>query len=100
MVYVDSLSYVITANAAAAGDTHKVDYIFTEATKLAVDVTQVTIGKLDAATGQFVTQGLGKFELEKDENEWSLEVADMNGEWAILANQTGVLPPKAEEKEE
>ncbi|KAH8886087.1 hypothetical protein GQ53DRAFT_769671 [Thozetella sp. PMI_491] len=98
MVYVDPLTFLIsTASPPTTGDTMKVDYIFTEATKLAVDPNQVAIGKLDAATNQFITQGVGEFEFEKDENEWSLTVADMNGEWAILAPETAVLPATARE---
>lgn len=70
-----------------ATDTVKVDYIFTEAVKAAADVSQGTIGKLDPATNTFITEGLGEFEFEKEEDEWSLTVPDLNGEWAVLIPQ-------------
>lgn len=98
MMYVDPLTFVIsTATPPIAGDTMKVDYIFTQALTLAMNTTKGTIGKLDTATNQFVTEGLGEFEFEQDENEWSLTVADMNGEWAVFVPTTAVLPAKAED---
>jgi hypothetical protein len=101
LVYVDPLTFVIsTVNPPAAGDTMKVDYIFTEATKLAVDVAQMKIGKLDTAANQFVTEGVGELEFEKEENELSLTVADMNGEWGIFVPETAVLPATAGEGED
>lgn len=91
MLYVDGQTFVIKAQGKpAAGDILKVDYIFTEAVKGAIDPSKAVTGKLDAATNQFVTTGLGKFEFEEDENEWSLTVPDLNGEWAILVPQSAV----------
>jgi hypothetical protein len=59
--------------------------------KAAVDVSQGIVGKLDVATNAFVTEGVGEFEFEKEEDEWSLTVGDLNGEWAILVPMAAVL---------
>lgn len=85
-VYVDGQTFKIATAAATdpATDVTKVDYIFTEAVKAAADVSQGTIGKLDPATNTFTVEGLGEFEFEVEENEWSLTVADVNGEWAAF----------------
>lgn len=93
MVFVDSTFQIATASpTSSATDIVKVDYIFTQAVKDKVDVTQGIIGKLDPATNTFVTEGLGEFELEVEENEWTLTVADgnLNGEWAVLIPSTAV----------
>ncbi|TWU71845.1 hypothetical protein ED733_002781 [Metarhizium rileyi] len=98
MVFVDPMTFIVsTEKPPVKGDTLKIDYIFTEAVKLAVDPAQVRVGKLDPATKQFVTEGLGEFEFEKEENEWSQEVEDLNGEWAILAPQSAQLAGEAGE---
>ncbi|KAI0474226.1 hypothetical protein F4859DRAFT_83130 [Xylaria cf. heliscus] len=91
-LYVDPLTFTIATSAPAqAGDTYKVDYIFTAAMKAAIDPAQGLPGRFDAATQQFVTTGLGEFEFEADENEWSLTVADLNGEWAFFVPEAAVL---------
>ncbi|KAI0443043.1 hypothetical protein F4803DRAFT_574917 [Xylaria telfairii] len=91
-LYVDPLTFTIaTETAAQAGDTYKVDYIFTAAMKAAIDPAQALPGRFDAATQQFVTTGLGEFEFEADENEWSLTVTDLNGEWAYFVPEAAVL---------
>lgn len=90
-VYVDPLTFsVTTQNPPAAGDTHKLDYKFTEGVKAAVDVSKGLPGKLNPATGQWITTGLGEFEFEEDENEWSLKVADVNGVWAMFVPESAV----------
>lgn len=93
MIFVDPTTFQIQTQGATnpATDTVKVDYIFTPAVKAAADVSQGTIGKLDPATNTFVTQGLGEFEFEEEEDEWSLTVPDLNGEWAILIPQSAVI---------
>lgn len=97
LMYVDPLTFTIsTATPPAAGDIHQVDYIFGEASSNAVDVSQSTIGKLDTATGQFVTEGLGELEFEAEENEVALKVADMNGEWAVFVPTSAVKAPEGE----
>ncbi|KAK6214585.1 hypothetical protein LQW54_004307 [Pestalotiopsis sp. IQ-011] len=97
LMYVDPLTFTIsTATPPAAGDIHQVDYIFGEASSNAVDVLQSTIGKLDTATGQFVTEGLGELEFEAEENEVALKVADMNGEWAVFVPTSAVKAPEDE----
>ncbi|KAF7527327.1 hypothetical protein G7054_g10509 [Neopestalotiopsis clavispora] len=98
LMYVDPLTFTIaTATPPEAGDIHQVDYIFGEASSNAVDVSQATVGKLDTATGQFVTEGLGELEFEAEENEVALKVADMNGEWAIFVPTSAVKAPEGEE---
>lgn len=94
MVFVDLNTFQIQTRDPTdpATDTVKVDYKFTEAVKRAADVTQGTVGKLDPATNTFVTQGLGEFEFEADENEWSLTVPNLNGEWAIFIPQSAATP--------
>lgn len=91
-LFVDPQSFIIsTESATAATDVVKVDYIFSAAILAAVDPTQGRIGKLDAATNEYVVDGVGEFEFEVEENEWSLTVPDLNGEWAILIPQAAVL---------
>ncbi|KAI0404092.1 hypothetical protein F4802DRAFT_264410 [Xylaria palmicola] len=91
-LYVDPLTFTIaTSSPAAAGDVLKVDYIFTAAMKAAIDPSKGLPGRLDPATRQFVTEGLGEFEFEADEDEWSLTVADLNGEWAFFVPEDAVL---------
>lgn len=91
-LFVDPQSFTIsTQSATAATDVVKVDYIFSAAILAAVDPTQGRIGKLDAATNEFVVDGVGEFEFEVEENEWSLTVPDLNGEWAILIPEAAVL---------
>jgi len=91
-LFVDPQSFKIaTASATAAADVVKIDYIFSAAVLGAVDPTQGRIGKLDAATNEFIIDGIGEFEFETEENEWTLTVADLNGEWAVLIPQAAVL---------
>ncbi|KAI0527769.1 hypothetical protein F5B22DRAFT_640749 [Xylaria bambusicola] len=91
-IYVDPLTFTISSSAAVQpGDTLKVDYIFTEGLKASIDPSKAVVGKFDAATQQFVTTGLGEFEFEEDENEWSLTVTDLNGQWAYFIPETAVL---------
>lgn len=91
-LFVDPQSFKIsTKSATAATDVVKVDYIFSAAILAAVDPTQGRVGKLDVATNEFVVDGVGEFEFEAEENEWSLTVPDLNGEWAILIPQAAVL---------
>lgn len=90
-MYVDPLTFSVkTAKPPAAGDTNKLDYIFTEGIKAAIDPSKGLPGKLDTATNTWVITGLGEFEFEQDENEWSLKVADVNGVWALFVPQAAV----------
>ncbi|KAK8032122.1 hypothetical protein PG990_001856 [Apiospora arundinis] len=74
-MYVDPLTFSVkTATPPAKGDTSKLDYIFTEG---------------------WVITGLGEFEFEEDENEWSLKVADVNGVWALFVPQAAVKAVKS-----
>ncbi|KAI1812987.1 hypothetical protein GGS20DRAFT_502875 [Poronia punctata] len=91
-LFVDPQTFTITtANPPAAGDKLKVDYKFTAGVKAAIDPAKAITGKFDPATNQFVTTGLGEFEFEADEDEWSLTVTDLNGEWALLVPKSAVL---------
>ncbi|KAK2733601.1 hypothetical protein FQN55_003322 [Onygenales sp. PD_40] len=87
-LFVDPSSFTIRAKATTDPDMDivKVDYIFTPTVKDAVDVSQGLIAKLDPATNTYVTEGLGEFEFEVEEDEWSLTVGDgdLNGEWVAL----------------
>ncbi|KAK7954682.1 hypothetical protein PG996_015494 [Apiospora saccharicola] len=90
-MYVDPLTFSVkTATPPAKGDTSKLDYKFTDGIKAVIDPTKAVTGRLDAATNQWVTTGLGEFEFEADENEWSLKVADVNGVWAFFVPQAAV----------
>ncbi|KAK8017342.1 hypothetical protein PG993_013668 [Apiospora rasikravindrae] len=90
-MYVDPLTFSVkTANPPAKGDTSKLDYKFTEGIKAAIDPAKALTARLDPATNQWVTTGLGEFEFEADENEWSLKVADVNGVWAFFVPATAV----------
>ncbi|KAF5331353.1 hypothetical protein D9611_011879 [Ephemerocybe angulata] len=97
-VFVDPTSFQIaTASATAATDLVKVDYIFTDAVAKAVDITKGVIGKLDAAKNEWVTDPAAlkaEFEVEADENEWTLTVPDLNGEWAVFIPTTAVKSPQ------
>lgn len=98
MMFVDPMTFAVKTEAPpSAGDILKIDYIFTAGSRELVDASKVVIGKLDAATNQFVTTGLGEFEFEDDENEWSLTVKDVNGEWAVLVPTAALKPPKKED---
>lgn len=90
---MDPTTFVVATQDATdpATDTVKIDYFYSAAVDAAIDVKQATIGKLDAASGTFVVQGVGEFELEEEENEFSLTVSDLNGEWAVLVPRGAVL---------
>ncbi|PGH23435.1 hypothetical protein AJ80_02545 [Polytolypa hystricis UAMH7299] len=92
-LFVDPTTFQVQTQSATdpATDTVKIDYIFTPDLRRVVDVTQGIIGKLDAATNTFVIEGLGEFEFEDDENEWTLTVPDLNGEWAVFIPETALL---------
>ncbi|KAF9038709.1 hypothetical protein BJ165DRAFT_1407831 [Panaeolus papilionaceus] len=90
-VFVDPQSFVVNTSDTTGSSLLKIDYIFTDAVKAAVDASKGVIGKFDAASKQFVTANLGEFEFEADENEWTLTVSDLNGEWAVLVPSSAVL---------
>jgi hypothetical protein len=92
-LFVDPTSFTVSTQNPTdpATDAVKIDYFYSEAVKATIDVNQGVIGKLDAASGTFVTEGLGEFEIELEENEWTLTVEDLNGEWAMLVPQTALL---------
>jgi hypothetical protein len=93
-LFVDPTTFKVATSKATSETTDivKIDYIFTPAVAVAIDPTKGVIGKLDAATNTFIMTGLGEFEFEfeADENEWTLTVPDLNGEWAVLVPQSAV----------
>lgn len=90
-MYIDPLTFSVqTATPPAKGDTSKLDYKFTDGIKAVIDPAKAVTGKLNTATNQWVTTGLGEFEFEADENEWSLKVADVNGVWGFFVPQAAV----------
>ncbi|KAK2804892.1 hypothetical protein FQN50_006398 [Emmonsiellopsis sp. PD_5] len=94
-LFVDPSSFTIKTQAATdSADIVKVDYIFTQRVTDAVDVSQGLIGKLDPATNTFVTEGLGEFEFQVEEDRWSLSVGDgdLNGEWVPLVPEAAEIP--------
>ncbi|TPX59167.1 hypothetical protein PhCBS80983_g02681 [Powellomyces hirtus] len=83
--FVDPTSFVVNVASPVQNSTlQKIDYIFTAATAQAINVTAGVIGKFDEATMSFKVNGLGEFEFEADELEWTLTVNDLNGEWATF----------------
>lgn len=83
---------ISTKNATSkATDIVKVDYIFTPEVAALVDASKGRVGKLDTKTNAFVVENVGEFEFEEDENEWSLTVPDLNGEWALLIPSSALL---------
>ncbi|KAI1864604.1 hypothetical protein JX265_008328 [Neoarthrinium moseri] len=97
LMYIDPLTFTVTTATPPVGDDkHQIDYIFAEGSSNAVDVTKSVVGKLDAATNQFVTENLGELEFEAEENEIALKLADMNGEWAVFVPTTAVKAGEGE----
>lgn len=92
-LFVDPTTFQVTTAAATnpATDTVKIDYFYSEQVKALADVSQGVIGKLDPTTNTFITSGLGEFEVELEENEWTLTVEDLNGEWAMLIPRAALL---------
>ena len=104
--FLEPVSYIIDVQGGTEGLTlQKVDYILTAGSKYpkptlhptclvqrpnmcptdTVDISQGQVGKLCANTNTFVVgAGVGELEFEAEENELSLTVDDMNGEWGIF----------------
>ncbi|KAJ7110818.1 hypothetical protein C8R43DRAFT_1113636 [Mycena crocata] len=94
-LFVDPTTFQISTASATdpATDVVKVDYIFSAAVLAAVDASKGVIGKFDAKTDTFIVDPEkldAEFEFEEEENEWSLTVKDLNGEWAILIPESAV----------
>ncbi|KAK7413497.1 hypothetical protein QQX98_007645 [Neonectria punicea] len=83
-VAVEAVSYIIDLAEGADGLTlSKVDYILTEGNTL--DISQGQIGRFCAEAGAFIIDpAVGELEFEVEENELTLTVANMNGEWGIF----------------
>jgi hypothetical protein len=94
---VDPTTFQVSTQAPSdpAADEVRIDYFYTAAVEAAIDVQQAVIGKLDAATSTYITEGLGEFEVEAEEREWTLITDDLNGEWAMLVPETAVLQAAA-----
>lgn len=62
----------------------------------ALNLAQTQVGKLSANGCSFVIDpALGELEFEADENELTLKVADINGEWGIFIPQAGAVAAAA-----
>lgn len=81
---LEPVSYIVNLTDSAAGATlQKIDYILTAGN--ALDISKGKVGKLDAATNTFIIdETVGELEFEVEENELTLTVADLNGEWAVF----------------
>ncbi|KAI8821873.1 uncharacterized protein EV422DRAFT_556650 [Fimicolochytrium jonesii] len=91
--FVDPTSFVVKMASPVQNATlQKIDYIFSAATAAAINVSAGVIGKFDAASMSFKVDGLGEFEFEADENEWTLTVQDLNGEWATFIPDAAAAP--------
>ncbi|KAK0733768.1 hypothetical protein B0T26DRAFT_760224 [Lasiosphaeria miniovina] len=82
--FAEPVSYKVELSGTPAGLTlSKVDYIRNAAST--VDISKGQIGRLCAETKSFVVgAGVGELEFEDDENELTLTVDNMVGEWAIF----------------
>ncbi|KAK7418012.1 hypothetical protein QQZ08_011409 [Neonectria magnoliae] len=83
-VAAEAVSYIIDLAEGADGLTlSKVDYILSEGKTL--DISQGQIGRFCAEAGAFVIDpAVGELEFEAEENELTLTVANLNGEWGIF----------------
>ncbi|KAK3688919.1 hypothetical protein B0T22DRAFT_349917, partial [Podospora appendiculata] len=85
--FLEPVSYKVELGGGAKNLTlQKVDYIQSAASKAAgVDISKGQVGRLCAESNTFVVgAGVGELEFEADENELTLTVDNMVGEWAIF----------------
>ena len=63
----------------------KIDYILDAAVSADVDISQGQIGKLCSQGSSFIVgEGIGELEFEAEENELTLTVDSLVGEWAVF----------------
>ncbi|KAK1599304.1 uncharacterized protein LY79DRAFT_137901 [Colletotrichum navitas] len=94
-VAVEPVSYSINLAEGAQGLTlSKVDYIINPGN--ALDISKGQIGRLFKEINAFIIDpALGELEFEAEENELTLTVANMNGEFAIFVPQAAAAAPPA-----
>ncbi|KAK1758681.1 hypothetical protein QBC47DRAFT_441528 [Echria macrotheca] len=80
---LEPVSYRVEVQGGTRGLTlQKIDYILNA--NNALDISQGRVGKLCTETGTFIIDGIGELEFERDENELTLTVDSLVGEWAIF----------------
>ncbi|EFQ34250.1 hypothetical protein CGRA01v4_03929 [Colletotrichum graminicola] len=94
-VAVEPVSYSINLAEGAQGLTlSKVDYILNPGN--ALDIKKGQVGRLFKEINAFIIDpALGELEFEAEENELTLTVANMNGEFAIFIPQAAAAAPPA-----
>ncbi|KAK2023904.1 hypothetical protein LX32DRAFT_599792 [Colletotrichum zoysiae] len=94
-VAVEPVSYSINLAEGAQGLTlSKVDYIINPGN--ALDISKGQIGRLFKEINAFIIDpALGELEFEAEENELTLTVANMNGEFAVFVPQDAAAAPPA-----
>ncbi|TEA17928.1 hypothetical protein C8034_v012071 [Colletotrichum sidae] len=85
----EAVSYKVNLAEGAQGMTlSKIDYILNPGNGL--DISKGRIGRLFPEANAFIVDpALGELEFEKEENELTLKVANMNGEFAVFLPQAG-----------
>jgi len=80
---LEPVSYIVEVAGGTANLTlQKIDYILTAGNTL--DISQGRVGKLCTDTKTFILEGVGELEFEADENELTLTVDNLVGEWSIF----------------
>ncbi|KAI8316800.1 hypothetical protein K4K61_000078 [Colletotrichum sp. SAR11_59] len=84
---VEAVSFKVNLAEGAQGMTlSKIDYILNPGNKL--DISKGQIGRLFPEANAFIINpALGELEFEAEENELTLKVANMNGEFAVFLPQ-------------
>ena len=87
--FLEPVSYSVRLRGGTRNLTlQKIDWIRSEASTL--DISQGKIGRLCTETNTFViSDNIGELEFEADENELTLTVSNLNGEWAVFLPKAG-----------
>ncbi|KAK3998260.1 hypothetical protein QBC44DRAFT_386690 [Cladorrhinum sp. PSN332] len=87
--FLEPVSYSVRLRGGTRNLTlQKIDWIRSEASTL--DISQGKIGKLCSETNTFViSDSLGELEFEAEENELTLTVSSLNGQWAVFLPKAG-----------
>ncbi|KPI40224.1 uncharacterized protein AB675_11596 [Cyphellophora attinorum] len=88
---VESSSFIVQFATSGTPTLQKIDYIFdvTDSAVAALDLATTKIGKLSADGCSFAIEEGLEFEFEAEENEITLTVDDLNGEWAAEGAAAG-----------
>ncbi|RSL38059.1 hypothetical protein CEP53_015214, partial [Fusarium sp. AF-6] len=94
---VEPVSFIIDLAEGTEGLTlQKVDYILNANSTL--DISAGAIGRFCTEAGAFVIDpAVGELEFEAEENELTIKVDNMNGEWAIFIPDAAATPAAGEE---